>query len=146
MASDTLAKVRKLVDALGELEREYGEKRGLLVAELGELLNGGEGTGPKVTRLKAEFQSVWKSRYQSAYHFTNHAMVGATLKRWLQSHSEAEIAGRMVVFMQSENPFYQQTRHAFEVFVKVFNQLVVVPAHGIPEDETAARRRAMRGL
>jgi hypothetical protein len=150
MATDNRATVIKLLDALRALEDDYSEKRGAILAEMSTLLKGGEGLGPKITRLKARFQEFWKVRYPNggAYQFANHAMVGASLKRWLVAGlSEEEISARMLTYVKNDESFYVRARHPFELFVKGFNQFVGLPA-AAPDPEQAdamARAREMRG-
>ena len=147
MATDaTRDKLVKLIDQVDQLEADYRDKRLLILAEIRSLLDGGEGIGPKVTRLKRHFAECWEGRYLSPYTFANHALVGAVLKRWLAAGlSEDEIGARMFAFLKSDERFYVQTRHGFEVFVKAFNALVPLPVIEDTADASASRAREMRG-
>lgn len=147
MADDPRATLIKLVDALRELETEYQAKRESVLAEMATLLRGGEGIGPKITRLKAQFQDCWAGRYHGQkYIFANHAMVGASIKRWLLAgYKEHEIAARFFSYVKSEDPFYVRTRHSFEVCVKAFNQLAGLPQSSAEDAATMERQREMRG-
>lgn len=143
-AEDNRATLIKLLDKLREVDTEYAEKREAILSEMSTLLKGGEGIGPKITRLKAAWQDAWKSRHGGAYLFVNHAMVGASLKRFLQAHDEEEIGLRMLSFVRSDEGFYVRAKHPFEMFVKVFNQMEGRRAV-VPDDGAMARQREMRG-
>lgn len=131
----------KLLDAL----REVREKEDAILAEMATLIDGGEGVGAKLARLKAAWQEAWAMRYHSPYTFTNHAMVGASLKRFLRAHDEAEIVARMFTYVKSEEAFYLKVRHSFEVFVKGFNSFVGLPRETASSDDSAQRARELRG-
>lgn len=145
MADDPRAKLLKLLEALRELD----EKRTAIYAEMDTLLAGGEGIGAKITRLKAHFQACWRDRYKSNYSFANHAMVGASYKRWLlkEGHTEADIEARHFAYMKSDDSFYTRARHPFEIFVKGFNSFVGLPAPVVDPlaEETTNRLKAARG-
>lgn len=143
MPADPRATLLKLLDALRDLD----EKRAAIYAEMDTLLKGGEGIGQKVTRLKLSYSQAWETRYHSKYTFTNHAMVGASLKRFLAAHGETEITARMFTFIKNDDPFYVRGRHDFALFVKAFNQCVGLPAPvaDTQVEASTARLREMRG-
>lgn len=143
--NDPRAKLAALVALLQTLDADYSEKRVAILAEMTALVNGDDGIGVKVARLKAEWSETWALRYQTPFVFTNHAMVGASLKRFLKTHSEAEITARMLRFIQGHEPFHVQTRHSFEVFVKSWNQLVGLPVERADSGQGIDALRQMRG-
>lgn len=141
--------IRAQLAKLLEVERDLLEKLSAVHHEMDALVNGDEGIGPKVTRLKALWLATWAGRYQGqTYVFNNHAMVGASLKRWLVSGiSEHEIGARMFTYVKTDDQFYVRARHSFEIFVRAFNQLVGLPK-AVNEDtaeQSAQRAREMRG-
>jgi hypothetical protein len=146
MATDARATLAKLLTALQDLR----EKEQAILSEMSALIHGEEGIGPKVTRLKLAFSQARETRYVGQpYVFVNHPAVGAAFKRWLLAGiSEAEIVERMISYVKSDDRFYVQCRHSFEVFVKVFNQLVGLPQTvANPEIERSQQRaKEMRGV
>lgn len=133
--SDPRTKVIGLLDALRTLDADYQAKRDALLAEMSLVLNGGEGIGPKLARLKKTFSDAWQVRYGTPYTFTQ-ARDTAHLKRFLAAgHSETEIAARMFTYLKSSEPFYTKARHSFPVFVQGFNNFVGVAR---PVDDGAA--------
>lgn len=147
MAADNREKFRNLLDALAELDRGYGEKRAAILAEMSALVGGGEGTGPKVTRLKAAFSDLWERAYRQGPYQFDHPKDTPHLKRWLVGgFSEEEIAGRMLVYMRTADPFYVKARHPFAIFVKGFNSFVAAPVGAVTDDDRAAERERQQGM
>ncbi len=141
MASDPRVTLLKLLAALRDLD----EKRKAIYAEMDALLNGGDGIGAKLGRLKTYYSGVWQERYRTPYTFTNHAMTAATLKRFLVAHSEPEIAARMFAFLKNDERFYVNARHDFSLFAKAFNQCVGLPVAADTSADTTSRLQAARG-
>lgn len=143
MVSDPRAKLIKLVGVLADLD----EKRSAVMAEITEVLGGGEGIGAKLSRLKATFSELWQAAYRSGPYEFDHKVDTGHLKRFLKTHSEDEIAARMVSYLRTNDQFYVKARHNFPIFVRSFNTLVGIPADHLNGDHSAAlTSEKMRGL
>lgn len=141
--ADDRAKVIALVEKLRELD----EKRDAILSELAMIAAGGESIGDKLRRVRLHFLAEWKTRYQSNYvwHFTNG---DAAVKRLIvkEKIDPGVVMERITRFVQSDDPFYIQRRHPFELFVRDVNALVGLPLqHLDPSAETRDRLQGLRG-
>lgn len=146
-ASNDRAKVIALVEKLRETIEKRRDEEDQILAELSAVLGGAEGIGVKLQRLRKGFSECWQSRYNAGPYQWNFATDNAHLKRFLKTHSEADILLRMLAYVRSDDPFYVKTRHPFGIFVKGFNSFVGSPAQVAAEDTGAAQTRdRLQGL
>ena len=139
MADDPRAKLLKLLEALRELD----EKRSAIYAEMDTLLAGGEGIGPRLSRLKGQWCEIWTQRHKEKCTF-DHVKHTAFLKKKLLTFSEAEIIAKFQSYVTSEEAYYVRARHPFGLFMTNFDTWRGIPADTSAE-ETTTRLQAARG-
>lgn len=145
--SDARAKVAKLLDALVALEEEYQGKRQAIHAEMAAILGGGEGIGAKLGRLKRAYSELWQHRHGPGPYVFNHAVDTGHLKRFLRTHTEAQIEQGFVEYLRRDDAFYIRGKHPFLLFVKGFNEFAAArgPVVDQAATDTASKLQGLRG-
>lgn len=142
MASDARATILKLLDKWEEVEQARAEQVAAIFAELRSVVDGGDGIGVKLTRLKTFWCETWTERYGERCEFDHRKDTGH-LKRWLVANwSPEQIEAKMLAYLTDNDAFYVSRRHPFGFFVKGFNTWRGI-TEAVPVDSGQAAK--MRG-
>ena len=146
MAADIRPKLLKLTAALVALSDDYETKRDAIMAEIDALLQGGDGIGLKLARIKAHWCAVWTERHKEKCDFDHRKHTGWLKSKLLAGFTEDEICCKMQSYVTNDDSYYVKARHPFPLFMTGFNTWRGVPA---PVDTSAAQSidalKALRG-
>lgn len=115
-ADGRLEKLAKLVLVAAELQQQMDA----LLKECSDIIGGGVGIAVKLKQVEAAWASCWSGRYHGDYVF-NFARDRAHLKRLLRTFTPEELEGRMVRYLQDNEPALVQRRHPFGWFISSIN-------------------------
>lgn len=146
MAADPRAKFAKLITALDALDADYAEKRQALMAEIHAIINGDEGVGAKLARLKAHWCSVWTETHHEKCDFDHRKDTGFLKTKLLAGFTEDEIACKMQSYVTSTDPYYVKARHPFGLFRTNFNSWRGVASARDDAAQGIQSLREMRGV
>lgn len=118
----TETKQRRQLEELLEKMQKAHDRSGELLEEGRRILAGEQSQGEIIKGLFESWSEVWTHRYRTKYIYGNHLAAVANWKRLLKMLEPAEIVGRMLEYLQSNDPYYVNARHPLEMFVKAINK------------------------
>ncbi len=126
MADDTakvlktrLDRAAKLLETLRELQAKTFE----VTEELKKVIAGEDALGDVLKRVEAAFAAEYHQRYSRHYGW-QYAKDRPQWKRLLKLAGEEDVRARIVAYFHEPDPYTQNARHPFGLFVSRFNQLV----------------------
>jgi hypothetical protein len=140
MAADPRPKILALI----EKRRELFEQSAAIDAEITRLLNGGEGIGAKLTRVKAFWCATWQERHREPFDF-DHAKHTDFLKKKILAHGEESVTAKIANFILGEDAPAARARHPFGWFMQGYNTIKGLPS--VPEPvHSSDKIKELRGV
>lgn len=117
VAAAVVAKAVRLIELAEQLEEKAAAAR----AEALEVLQGGEGIGAKMARVRDAFASQWTARYRSPYVWKLD-QDPPNIKRLCKELGPDEVIKRIGVYLRTDSDtLVRQERHPFRFFVSGIN-------------------------
>lgn len=116
---------QKKLDVLKPLIEKFRTQQAASYETLEEImlvLGGGITRAAQYTRLEETFSTLWKGRYGNVAYRFDRMKDRPQLLRLLKMMPIDEIEARMGRYIKSRDPFFQQCKHTFPIFVKTINQ------------------------